>query len=178
MGLLEDRTKIRDIRDLEDGNAVDQVLLVRDSERRQTRTGADFMRLARADRTGVVTGLVWDGVENASATARPGDPVRVVGMFSQHPRYGPQLIVEALDIPLELDWDRLLDGPTTPAGELERQLAVLLGYPPRPSPRCADGRAARWRLEYRRPTRFDLRRSPPSTTVSIPPRVCSSTPFS
>jgi 3'-5' exoribonuclease len=127
VGLLGDRTKIRDIRDLEDGNAVDQVLLVRDSERRQTRTGAGFMRLALADRTGVVTGLVWEDVENACATARPGDPVRVVGKFSQHPRYGPQLTVKALDVPLEVDWDRLLDGPATPVAELERRLAVLLG---------------------------------------------------
>jgi 3'-5' exoribonuclease len=126
MGLLVDRTKIRDIRDLEDGNAVDQVMLVRDSELRQTRSGANFMRLALADRTGVVTGLVWDDVENASATARPGDPVRVVGKFSQHPRFGPQLTVEALDIPLEVDWDRLLDGPATPVGELEHQLVALV----------------------------------------------------
>ena len=127
MGLLGDRTKIRDIRDLEDGNAVDQVLLVRDSELRQTRTGAKFMRLALADRTGVIAGLVWDDVENASATARPGDPVRVVGKFSQHPLYGPQLTVEALGIPLEVDWDRLLGGPATPVGELEHELAVLVG---------------------------------------------------
>jgi hypothetical protein len=58
VGLLRDRAKIRDIRDFEDGTAVDQVLLVRDSELRQTRTGANFIRLAVADRTGVITGLV------------------------------------------------------------------------------------------------------------------------
>jgi 3'-5' exoribonuclease len=69
---------------------------------------------------------VWDDVENGYATARPGDPVRVVGKFSQHPRYGPQLTVKALDIPLKVDWDRLLDGPATPVGELERQFAALL----------------------------------------------------
>ena len=69
VGLLRDRTKIRDIRDLEDGNAVDQVLLVRDSELRQTRSGANFMSLALADRTGVITGLVWDEVENRGRSA-------------------------------------------------------------------------------------------------------------
>jgi 3'-5' exoribonuclease len=125
VGLLRDRTKIRYIRDLVDGNAVDQVLLLRDSELRHTRTGADFMRLALADRTGVIAGLVWDDVEHASATARPGAPVRVVGKFSQHPRFGRQLTVETLDIPLEVDWDRLLDGPATPVGELEHQLGAL-----------------------------------------------------
>ena len=127
MTLLGDRTKIRDIRDLEDGNAVDQVLLVRHRELRQTRTGADFVRLALADRTGVVTGLVWDDIENACATARQGDPARVVGKFSQHPRYGAQLTVDRLDVPLNVDWDRLLDGPATSVGELERQLAALIG---------------------------------------------------
>ena len=127
MGLLGERTNTRDIRDLEDGNAVDQVLLVRDSELRQTRTGADFMRLALADRTGVVIGLVWDDVENTYVTARRGDPVRVVGKFSQHPRYGPQLTLERLEVPNEVDWDRLLDGPATPVAELERRLAALVG---------------------------------------------------
>jgi hypothetical protein len=49
--ILANRTKIRDIRDLQDGNELDQVLLVRDREVRQTRTGSDFMRLSLADRT-------------------------------------------------------------------------------------------------------------------------------
>lgn len=116
MGRLKHRTKVSGILDLEDGNAVDQVLLVRDVQMRQTRTGSDYMRLSLADRTGVITGLVWDEVERASATARTGDPVRVIGTFSRHPSYGPQVTVQALDIPPEVDWERLLDGPVaTPA---------------------------------------------------------------
>jgi 3'-5' exoribonuclease len=103
------------------------VLLVRDVQVRQTRTGSDYMRLSLADRTGVIIGLVWDEVEHASATARTGDPVRVIGTFSRHPSYGPQVTVQALDIPPEVDWERLLDGPVTPASELERQLGDLLG---------------------------------------------------
>src|SRR5437588_415006 len=85
------------------------------------------MRLSLADRTGVVTGIVWDDIEHASVTAQAGNPVKVVGTFSRHPRYGPQLTVLSLDVPLEVDWDRLLDGPATPVGELERQLAALVG---------------------------------------------------
>jgi 3'-5' exoribonuclease len=93
---------------------------------RQTRTGSHFIRLSLADRTGVVTGLVWDDVENASATAREGDPVRVVGKFSQHPRYGPQLTLDRLEVPTEVDWDRLLAGPTRTTLELELELDAIL----------------------------------------------------
>ena len=78
------------MRDLEDGNVLDQVLLVRDAQVRQTRAGSDYMRLSLADRTGVITGLVWDQVEHATATAQTGDPVRVIGTFSRHPSYGPR----------------------------------------------------------------------------------------
>jgi 3'-5' exoribonuclease len=53
--------------------------------------------------------------------------VRVIGTFSEHPRYGPQVTIHGLLTPLDVDWDRLLHGPATPIGELERELAALLG---------------------------------------------------
>ncbi len=84
------------------------------------------MRLSLADRTGVITGFVWDDVDEAVETARAGDPVRIVGTYSQHPRFGPQVTVDALDRPVEVDWNLLLDGPTTPVAKLERQLDALL----------------------------------------------------
>jgi 3'-5' exoribonuclease len=118
--------EVTSIRDLEDGNVVDQVLLVRDSEIRQTRAGADFMRLSLADRTGVVAGVVWDDVDQASMTARVGEPVRVTGQFSCDQRYGRQVTVRGLEVAVDVDWDRLLDGPLTPVAELERQLDALL----------------------------------------------------
>jgi 3'-5' exoribonuclease len=115
-----------ELRDLEDGNPVDRVLLVRSRELRQTRAGAPFMRLSLADRTGVVTGVVWQDVERASATAHAGKPVRVTGVFSAHPRYGPQVTVQTLDLPERVDWTRLIGGPHTPVAELEEQLDALL----------------------------------------------------
>jgi 3'-5' exoribonuclease len=116
----------RGLRNLRDGNPVDHVLLVRGHELRQARTGAAFIRLSLADRTGVVAGVVWDDVERASATVRTGEPIRVTGTFSEHPRYGRQVIVQALDPPRDVDWSRLVDGPGTPVPELERQLDALL----------------------------------------------------
>ena len=122
MKLVNPSPTIPNVRDLRDGSAVDQVLLVREREIRRTRAGADYMRLALADRTGIVAAVVWDDVEEAAATATAGEPVRVIGTFSQHPRYGPQLTVESLLAPLEVDWERLLDSPATPVAELERRL--------------------------------------------------------
>ena len=111
-----------DVRDLQDGRTVDQVLLVREREIRHTRAGADYMRLALADRTGVVAAIVWDDVEEAAVTAVAGEPVRVIGSFSEHRSYGPQITVQRLLAPFEIDWERLLDAPTTPVAQLERKL--------------------------------------------------------
>jgi 3'-5' exoribonuclease len=110
------------VRDLRDGTSVEQVLLVREREIRHTRSGGTYMRLALADRTGVVPGFVWDDVDEAAVTATAGEPVRVIGTFSQHPRYGRQLTVQSVVAPLEVDWERLLGSPTIPVAELERRL--------------------------------------------------------
>jgi len=126
MEQLTHQPEIRGICDLQDGNAVDHVLLVRNRELRQTRAGADFMRLSLADRTGVVTGLIWDDVATASATAHVGNAVQITGTFSAHPRHGPQVTVQTLHIPHQVDWERLLEGPGTPIRELERRLDALL----------------------------------------------------
>ena len=64
--------------DFEDGSAINQTLLVRDAEVRRTRSGAE-LRLALPDRTGVVPGIVWENVNEACQTARPGAPLRGTG---------------------------------------------------------------------------------------------------
>jgi 3'-5' exoribonuclease len=120
--LVSSSPTICDVCDLRDGSSVDQVLLVREREIRRTRAGADYMWLSLADRTGVVPAVVWDDVEEAAATATAGAAVRVIGTFSEHPRYGPQLTVQSILAPLEVDWERLIDTPATPVAELERRL--------------------------------------------------------
>ena len=119
MKLVTRSSSICDVRDLVDGTSVDQVLLVREREIRRTRAGTDYMRLTLADRTGVVPAVVWDDVEVAAARATAGEPVRVIGTFSEHPRYGPQLTVTGVLAPLEVDWERLLEAPAAPVSELE-----------------------------------------------------------
>ena len=122
MKLIDHSLTTSDVRNLRPGSAVDLVLLVREFELRQTRAGASYLRLALADRTGVVTAVVWDDVDEAAATAAAGEPVRVIGSFSEHPRYGRQITVHCLLAPLDIDWEGLLDAPAIPGPRLERRL--------------------------------------------------------
>lgn len=124
MELISQSAATCDVRDLRDGSAIDQVLLVREREIRRTRAGADYMRLALADRTGTVLAVVWDDVEAAAAATADGEPVRVIGSFAEHPRYGRQITVHSLLDPGEIEWERLLDAPAIPIPELERKLDV------------------------------------------------------
>jgi 3'-5' exoribonuclease len=109
-----------DIRDLTEGAIVDQVMLVRAHELRRTRSGSEFLKLSLSDRSGTVPGVVWDSVTDAR-------PLVCVGTYSDGDRYGPQLTVRELHVPAEVDWSHLVDGPETPAHELELALDALIG---------------------------------------------------
>src|SRR4051812_38299455 len=116
------------VRELSDGAEVDQVLLVREVELRRRRDGAEYLRLSLGDRTGAVAAVVWDGVADCTAHARPGEPTRVVGRFALHPRYGAQITVRTLSAPAPGSFalDDLLDGPAKPVDEMEAELRELL----------------------------------------------------
>ena len=84
------------VRDFRRWPDLDQVLLVREVELRQRRDGGEFLKLSLGDRSGCVPAMVWDGIREFTELARPGSPVRVIGRFAVHPRYGPQITVRAL----------------------------------------------------------------------------------
>src|SRR3954463_16247013 len=116
------------VRELTDGAEVDLVLLVREAEMRSRRDGGQYLRLTLCDKTGSLTAVVWDGVADCAPHARAGEPVRVVGRFAQHPRYGAQVTVRALLAPPPGTFalDDLLDGPPHAVDEMEAQLRELL----------------------------------------------------
>jgi len=76
---------------------VDQVLLVREAERRQRRDGGDYMRVQLGDRTGTVSCMVWEELLDAEELIRAGEPVRVSGRYIVHPRFGPQINLTRLE---------------------------------------------------------------------------------
>src|SRR3954470_17660267 len=116
------------VRDLEDGLDIDQVLLVREAECRQKRDGGEFIKLVLADRSGSVPAMVWDGVEQLRELCTAGAPVRVMGRYAAHPRYGPQVTVRALRRPAPDSFELadLLDGPPRSPDQMEADLRELL----------------------------------------------------
>jgi 3'-5' exoribonuclease len=72
--------------------------------------------------------MVWDGVAEMTKLARPGAPVRVIGRYCNHARYGAQINVRALRAaqPDSYSLDDLLDGPARGADQMEADLRELL----------------------------------------------------
>ena len=116
------------VRDLQDGQDLDQVLLVRAAETIHRRDGGVFVRLSLGDRSGQVVGVVWDGIAEAQALCRAGRPVHVAGRYERHTRWGPQIAVRALADPEPGSFDvaDLVDGPARSAEQLEDDLRELV----------------------------------------------------
>ena len=116
------------VRDLTDGQDLDQVLLVREVEQRAKRDGGEFLRITFADKSGSLTAMVWDGVEHVKDVCVAGRPIRVIGRHDVHPRYGAQVTVRALRPAVEGSYDlaELCAGPLRPAAQMEGDLRELL----------------------------------------------------
>jgi 3'-5' exoribonuclease len=117
------------IREFTSGLELDQVLLVRERQSQPRRDGGDALRLTLADRSGHVQAIVWDGVAEAAAIARPGEPVRVIGRYSVHSTHGPQISLRALRVPRPGSFalEDLLDGPARDVDQMEADLRHLVG---------------------------------------------------
>jgi 3'-5' exoribonuclease len=116
------------VNELTDGHELDQVLLVRERERRPRRDGGEYLRLQLGDRTGAIVAMVWENLREAEALARPGEPVHVRGRFAQHPRFGPQINLRELAPAADGSYalGDLLDGPQRDAGQMEGDLRELI----------------------------------------------------
>jgi 3'-5' exoribonuclease len=117
------------IRDLQDGFELDQVLLVREVERRERRDGGgEYLRLTLADRSGQVVAMVWEDVGEVVPVVSAGSPVHVLGRFVVHPRYGAQVNLRGLSRaePGSFDPDDLLDGPQRAPDHMEADLRELI----------------------------------------------------
>ncbi len=116
------------VNELTDGVEIDQVLLVRASERRQRRDGGEYLRLQLGDRTGAVACMVWEELGEMEELARAGAPVRVRGRYTLHPRFGPQINLRGLEAapPGSFDLRDLLDGPAREVAQMEGEVRELL----------------------------------------------------
>jgi 3'-5' exoribonuclease len=116
------------LNELSDGMEVDQVLLVREAERRQRRDGGDYLRLQLGDRTGAVACMVWEELGQVEELALAGAPVRVTGRYTVHPRFGPQINLRELEpaAPGTYAPEDLSDGPARAVEQMEREIRELL----------------------------------------------------
>ncbi|HEV7584731.1 MAG TPA: HD domain-containing protein [Solirubrobacteraceae bacterium] len=116
------------LNELIDGMEIDQVLLVRESERRRRRDGGDYLRLQLGDRTGAVACMVWEELGEVEELACAGAAVRVQGRYTVHPRFGPQINLRCLEeaAPGSYSPEDLLDGPARSVEQMEREVRDLL----------------------------------------------------
>ena len=115
------------VRDLTDGQQLDQVLLVRAAESRKKKDGGTFLKLTIGDRTGAFTVNVWEEADAHAELCIPGRPVHVRGVFEVHPKWGAQ--ARASFGPAEpgtFDEADLRDGPPRGAEAMEADLRGLL----------------------------------------------------
>jgi 3'-5' exoribonuclease len=116
------------VRDLQHGSALDQVLLVREADRRQRRDGGEYLRLVLGDRTGGVTAMVWDDIAQALELCRAGSPVHVLGRYEVHDRFGAQIAILGLKPALDGTFaaSDLHDGPPHEVDAMEADFRALL----------------------------------------------------
>jgi 3'-5' exoribonuclease len=117
------------VNELTDGIEIDQVLLVRQAERRQRRDGGDYLRLQLGDRTGALACMIWEELAEVERLAKAGTPVHVRGRYNVHPRFGPQINLHGLEAadPETFSLDDLMDGPLRGVEQMEREIRELLG---------------------------------------------------
>jgi 3'-5' exoribonuclease len=116
------------VRDFEHGADLDLVLLVREVDRRASREGGEFLKVLLGDRTGAVTAIVREDVTAALEACRAGSPVQVVGRYEVHPRFGPQIAVQALGAAVEGRYSPadLQDGPLREIEHMEADFRELV----------------------------------------------------
>jgi 3'-5' exoribonuclease len=116
------------VNEFSDGMEIDQVLLVREAERRQRRDGGEYLRLHLGDRTGAVVAMVWEELGGIGELACTGAPVHVRGRYTVHPRFGPQINLRGLSeaVPGTYAPEDLLDGPARGAEQMEEEVRELL----------------------------------------------------
>ena len=142
-------------RELEDGQAVDSVFVVRDRSRRERKDGESFLRLRFSDVTGTVEGIAWDDADTPREGAGVGAIVRVQGRYAVDSRHGGRIIVRAMRVAADHEWDErdLHAAPPHPYEAMVRDMRDLIATVQNPHLRAlldsffGEGSAewARWR---------------------------------
>jgi 3'-5' exoribonuclease len=113
---------------LRDGEQIDAFYVVRERSRRPTKRGGEWLALKLSDRSGIASAKSWDEVADRFELAEPGAIVRVQGRFESSAQWGDAVIVEALRLAEEGEYDpaELLESSPVAIERLEEDLRSLL----------------------------------------------------
>ncbi len=114
--------------ELQDGQRVGGVYAVRERELRRKRNGEPWLRLMLCDASGASEAVAWEGAEDLYATAAPGTPVFVDGLFEVSERWGSKIKLSALRAAAEGEYDEAELAPESEVSfeRLESDLRELL----------------------------------------------------
>ncbi|HID21709.1 MAG TPA: hypothetical protein EYP14_04835, partial [Planctomycetaceae bacterium] len=109
------------VKELKDGDSVDEVYLLAEKQLRANRNAALYLLATLKDRTGMISGLMWNVTEDRVAHFDTGDLVRVKGKAQLY-QGNLQLILTHVDrVPSNgVDWDEF---QAQPSRDAERHLA-------------------------------------------------------
>ncbi len=90
---------------LKDGDRIDQTFLVKSVRIAETKAGKPYLILTVMDRSGEITGPIWDNAEALSQKCQPGNFIRLSGQVQSY-REKPQLRVDDVEVVSEDDVDK------------------------------------------------------------------------
>jgi 3'-5' exoribonuclease len=116
------------VRDLADGQDVNEVFVVRTHTRRQRRSGEAFLKLQLGDTTGAVEAVIWDSVDELAGVCPAGAVVRILGRYTVDERYGAAITVRRMRAAAEHEYDLadLTEAPPVPYEQMAADLESLV----------------------------------------------------
>jgi 3'-5' exoribonuclease len=115
------------VRDLADGQEVNEVFVVRGHSRRQRRNGDPFLKLQLGDSSGVVEAVIWDAIDEFAPLCPTGAIVRVLARYSVDERYGASLTVKRMRLAADSEFELgdLEEAPPVAYEQLTQELDQL-----------------------------------------------------
>jgi 3'-5' exoribonuclease len=137
------------VRDLADGQEVNEVFVVRAHTRRQRRNGDPFLKLQLGDMSGAVEAVIWDDVDAMAPVCPAGSVVRILGRYAVDERYGAALTVKRMRAAADHEYELndLTEAPPVPYEQLAADLDALVETIQRPHLRALLGRLIDRRTE-------------------------------
>jgi 3'-5' exoribonuclease len=116
------------LRELQDGQVVESVFLVKERTLAKKRNGEDFLRLTLADTSGSRPAVCWEDARDAHEAAQPGNAIRIKGRYAVSDRFGPQLTIQSISLarPGEYELADLMEGPPASVEQMESDLRQLI----------------------------------------------------